>query len=226
MDSGILLASCTDGPGPYTETIDLWFEPYFAKEIRLVIEWLREIKTADQHCYKFILIQQNKYFQTQCKLIINNVEIIASKLVVVVRFFISNFVRYFTILSGTFNIVHLRGIYYNCFLHCICQWRRSYPRIFHFVLVNIQAMSLSGLISCPPDQGPYTETIDIWFEPIFAKEIRRVIECLREIKTADQHCYKFVLIQQNKFFGLKLIINNVEIIACKLEFFKTPIIDF
>ncbi len=64
--------------GPYTETIDLWFEPFFAKEIRRVIEWLREIKTADQHCYKFILIQQ-KFF-TQCKLIINNVEIIACKL--------------------------------------------------------------------------------------------------------------------------------------------------
>jgi hypothetical protein len=48
--------------GPYTEWIDLWFEPFFVKEIRLVIEWLREIKTADQHCYKFLLIQQNNFF--------------------------------------------------------------------------------------------------------------------------------------------------------------------
>ncbi len=40
-------------------------------------------------------------------------------LVVVVRFFISIFVRYFTILRGTINIEHLRGIYYICFLHCI-----------------------------------------------------------------------------------------------------------
>jgi hypothetical protein len=53
-------------------------------------------------------------------------------------------------------------------------------------------------------QGPYTETIDLWFEPFFAKEIRRVIEWLREIKTADQHCYKFLLIQQTKFLKLKL----------------------
>ncbi len=41
--------------GPYTETIDLLFEPFFAQEKRRVIEWLREIKTADQHCYKFII---------------------------------------------------------------------------------------------------------------------------------------------------------------------------
>ncbi len=33
--------------GPYTERIDLWFEQFFVKEIRHVIEWLREIKTAD-----------------------------------------------------------------------------------------------------------------------------------------------------------------------------------
>ncbi len=45
--------------GPYTETIDLWFEPFFVKEIRRVIEWLQEIKTANQHCYKFLLIHQN-----------------------------------------------------------------------------------------------------------------------------------------------------------------------
>ncbi len=37
--------------GPYTETIDLWVELFFANEIRRIIEWLRDIKTADQHCY-------------------------------------------------------------------------------------------------------------------------------------------------------------------------------
>ncbi len=36
--------------GPYTETMDLCFEPFFVKEIMRVIEWLREIKTVDQHC--------------------------------------------------------------------------------------------------------------------------------------------------------------------------------
>ncbi len=35
--------------GPYTERIDLWFETFFLlTEIMHVIEWLREIKTADQ----------------------------------------------------------------------------------------------------------------------------------------------------------------------------------
>jgi hypothetical protein len=43
--------------GPYSETIDLWFEPFFAKVIRHVIEWLHKIK----HCYKLLLIQQNKF---------------------------------------------------------------------------------------------------------------------------------------------------------------------
>jgi len=42
-----------------------------------------------------------------------------------------------------------------------------------------------------PPQGPYTEKIDLWFEPFFVKEVRRVIDWLREIKTADQHCYNF-----------------------------------
>ncbi len=65
--------------GPYTERIYLWFEPFFVKEIMRVIEWLREIKTDDQHCYKFFLKQQKK-FKTQWKLIINNVEIISCKL--------------------------------------------------------------------------------------------------------------------------------------------------
>jgi hypothetical protein len=54
------------------------------------------------------------------------------------------------------------------------------------------------------DQGPYTETIDLWFEPFFVKEIKRVIEWLRDIKTADQHSYKFILIEQNKFFKLNV----------------------
>jgi hypothetical protein len=49
--------------GPYTETIDLWFEPFFWTETWRIIEWLREIKTADQNCYKFIIIQQNKCFK-------------------------------------------------------------------------------------------------------------------------------------------------------------------
>ncbi len=30
--------------GPYTERINLWFEPFFVKEIRRVIEWLQDIK--------------------------------------------------------------------------------------------------------------------------------------------------------------------------------------
>ncbi len=66
--------------GPYTETIHLCFEPFLVKEIMRVIEWLQEIKTVDQHYYKFLLKEQKKIFFTQCKLIINNVEIIAWKL--------------------------------------------------------------------------------------------------------------------------------------------------
>ncbi len=54
--------------GPYTERIDLWFEPL--KEIRRVIEWLQEIKTADQHCYKCLLIQQNKFFRFNVNLLL------------------------------------------------------------------------------------------------------------------------------------------------------------
>ncbi len=50
--------------GLYTERIDLWFEPFFVKEIRLVIKWLREIKTADQHCYKILQLQQKKNFDS------------------------------------------------------------------------------------------------------------------------------------------------------------------
>jgi hypothetical protein len=56
------------------------------------------------------------------------------------------------------------------------------------------------------DLGPYTERIDLCFEPFFVKEIRRVIEWLREIKTADQYCYKFL--------------------ACNLVLFNNPIINF
>ncbi len=42
------------------------------------------------------------------------------------------------------------------------------------------------------------------------------------------NCYKFLIIQQNKFFQIqcKLIIIDQEIIACKLELFKNPIIGF
>ncbi len=53
-------------------------------------------------------------------------------------------------------------------------------------------------------RGPYTETIYLWFEPIFAKEIRRIIEWLREIKTADRDCYTFLLIQNQKIFRLNI----------------------
>ncbi len=48
--------------GPYTARNYLWLELCFVKEIRRVIEWLIEIKTADQHFYKFLLMQQNKFF--------------------------------------------------------------------------------------------------------------------------------------------------------------------
>ncbi len=46
----LLHGRCYIYQGPYTEWIDHWFEPFFVKEIRRVIEWLREITTADQHC--------------------------------------------------------------------------------------------------------------------------------------------------------------------------------
>jgi hypothetical protein len=50
---------------------------------------------------------------------------------------------------------------------------------------------------------------------------------LREIKTADQHCYKFLLTAKQIFLTqCQLIISNIEIIACKLEMFKNPIIYF
>jgi hypothetical protein len=50
-------------------------------------------------------------------------------------------------------------------------------------------------------------------------------DCER-FKTANQHYYKFLLIQLNNFlYSNRLIINNVEIIACKLELFKKPLFD-
>jgi hypothetical protein len=48
--------------GPYTETIYLCFEPFFVKELMHVIEGLREIKTVDQHSYKFLLTEQNNFY--------------------------------------------------------------------------------------------------------------------------------------------------------------------
>ncbi len=54
--------NCASHQSTYTERFDLLFEPFFVKEIRRVIDWLREIKTADQHCYKFLLLQQNNFF--------------------------------------------------------------------------------------------------------------------------------------------------------------------
>ncbi len=61
--------------------------------------------------------------------------------------------------------------------------------------------------------------------------MRRVIEWLQEIKTADQWGTTLLYISSNTAKQIfkthcKLIINNVEIIACKLELFKNPIIDF
>ncbi len=46
---------------------------------------------------------------------------------------------------------------------------------------------------------------------------------LKRLTNEEQYRYIFLLIQQNKFF---ILIVNVEIIACKLELFKNPIIDF
>ncbi len=46
----------------------------------------------------------------------------------------------------------------------------------------------------------YRNNSSLIWTVFFTKEIRRVIELLREIKTADHHSYKFILIQQNKFF--------------------------
>ncbi len=54
----------------------------------------------------------------------------------------------------------------------------------------------------PCMQGPYTESSDL--NRFLVKEIRRVIELIREIKTADQHGYKFLLIQQIKLFRLNV----------------------
>ncbi len=86
----------------------------------------------------------------------------------------------------------------------------------HLLYIKVFVYTLLGL---------YTGRIDLWFEPFFVKEIRRVIEWLREIKTANQHCYKFLLIHQSNFLTYcKLVTNNVENIESKLKLFKTPII--
>ncbi len=61
-----------------------------------------------------------------------------------------------------------------------------------------------ALKHCAFELGPYTERIDHGFEPFFIKEVKRGIECLRKIKNADQHCCKFLLIQQNNFFRLSV----------------------
>ncbi len=45
------------------------------------------------------------------------------------------------------------------------------------------------------------------FWTVFVKEIVRLIEWLQEIKTADQHCNKFLLNEQNNFFWLN--VNNL-----------------
>ncbi len=45
--------------GPYTETIDLCFEPFFVNEILRVIEWLQEIKTADKWGTTLLYISSN-----------------------------------------------------------------------------------------------------------------------------------------------------------------------
>ncbi len=52
----------------------------------------------------------------------------------------------------------------------------------------------------PASQGPYTESFDLCFEPFFAKKDEaRNWMIARDYKTADQHCYKFLLAQHNKF---------------------------
>jgi hypothetical protein len=44
---------------PHTERIDLWFEEFFVKEIRRVIEWLQEIKKAEQWGTTLLKISSN-----------------------------------------------------------------------------------------------------------------------------------------------------------------------
>jgi hypothetical protein len=56
--------------------------------------------------------------------------------------------------------------------------------------------------------GRYTERIDLWFEPFYVKEKRRVLNDCKRLKlliNEEQHCYIFSRIQQNKFF--RLIVN-------------------
>jgi hypothetical protein len=46
---------------------------------------------------------------------------------------------------------------------------------------------------------------------------------LKRLTNEKQHCHKFLLIQQNNFFThCKLISNDVEIIAYKIDLFKNP----
>ncbi len=74
------IAAMDSGSEPIAWEIPVIHGRFFVKDIMRIIEWLREIKTVDQHCYKFLLTYRAKYFFTQCKLIISNVEIIACKL--------------------------------------------------------------------------------------------------------------------------------------------------
>jgi hypothetical protein len=41
------------------ERIDLWFELFFVKEIRRIIEWLQEIKTVEQWGTTLLYIYSN-----------------------------------------------------------------------------------------------------------------------------------------------------------------------
>jgi len=78
--------------------------------------------------------------------------------------------------------------------------------------------------------GPDTERIDLWFEAFFVTELRRVIEWLQEIKTADQWGPTLLWIssktEKKIWTHWKLIINDAEIIACNLKLFKNPVNDF
>ncbi len=72
---------------------------------------------------------------------------------------------------------------------------------------------------------------EIRFHFLTLKQDEKIkIEWLQEIKrlnNEEQHYYIFLLIQQNNFLAhCKLISNNAEIIACKVELFKNPIMYF
>ncbi len=120
---------------------------------------------------------------------------------------------------------------------CMCRvsalWRGKPSANCSTLHILWAGLSSSFLVNTPRPlpPGPYTETIDLCFEPFFVKEIMRVIEWLQEIKTADKwgttllyissYTAKYILLTQ-----CKIIVNNVEIIACKLELFKNTIIDY